>query len=535
MPSGGSSRFSGELIYREASSAYTGGMRLDIQFVDRVGIAHEVLAVFAARGLNVVAVEVDPPHVYIDAPSLQAGESPSLRQALGGIAGVIEVLPVDLLPGARRRLHLSALIGALADPVLAVGPAGEILVANAAVAAAVGVSAEALARLSLGSLFDQAELLGELIGSGFHMPLREVTLHGESFLLDAQPIVEADAVAGGVVTLHSPSRIGERLNALKHYSEEGFSSLLGGSPPMRALKVRAARVATVDAPLLILGETGTGKELIAHACHQASARREAPFLALNCAALPENLAESELFGYAPGAFSGAQRGGKPGLLEMASHGTVFLDEIGEMSPYLQAKLLRFLNDGTFRRVGGERELKIDVRIISATHRNLEHMIVAGGFREDLYYRLNVLSLQVPPLRERSEDILGLARHFIDRACAQAQRSPCRLSPAACADLLANPWPGNVRQLENVIFRAVTMSDRQLLYPADLELAGSTVAEKASGVVAGISWEAARENFERELLQRLYPDFPSSRKLALHLKTSHTTVAKKLRKYGLGER
>lgn len=511
-------------------------MRFDIQFVDRVGIAHEVLSVFARRRFNVVAVEVDPPHIYVDAPELGADDLVGLQQEIVAVRGVLAAQPVDLLPGARRRLHLSALIGALADPVMAVGPSGQILVANAAAAGVAGCSEAELSGQTLASLFNDAALLDELVTGGFRAPVREISLRGESFLLDVRPIGESGGVAvGGVVTLHSASRIGERLNALHGFPEDGFASLLGDSPPMRALKARAARVAVVDGALLIRGETGTGKELVARACHRASLRRDAPFLALNCAAMPENLAESELFGYAPGAFSGAQRAGKPGLLELANHGTVFLDEIGEMSPYLQAKLLRFLSDGTFRRVGGDREVRVDVRVISATHRDLERMVEDQSFREDLYYRLNVLNLSVPALRERSEDILLLARHFIERACKQAQRPACRLSAAASSALLANPWPGNVRQLENVIFRAVTMSDRQLLDADDLELAGSNMAQR--GVPGGhlpASWAEAQAEFERGLLDRLYPSFPSSRKLAAQLKTSHTTIANKLRKYGIGE-
>ncbi|MEG0248762.1 MAG: sigma 54-interacting transcriptional regulator, partial [Pseudomonas sp.] len=186
-----------------------------------------------------------------------------------------------------------------------------------------------------------------LMENGFHLPMREVLLNGQTLLLDATPITNA----GALLTLYPPNRIGERLSALHHDHAEGFDALLGDSPAIRTLKARALRVAALDAPLLIHGETGTGKELVARACHAISSRHNAPFLALNCAALPENLAESELFGYAPGAFTGAQRGGKPGLMELANQGTVFLDEIGEMSPYLQAKLLRFLNDGSFRRVG----------------------------------------------------------------------------------------------------------------------------------------------------------------------------------------
>ncbi|MFL5302392.1 MAG: sigma 54-interacting transcriptional regulator, partial [Anaeromyxobacteraceae bacterium] len=224
---------------------------------------------------------------------------------------------------------------------------------------------------------------------------------------------------------------------------------------------------------------------------------------------------------------------KPGLLEMADHGTIFLDEIGEMSPYLQAKLLRFLNDGRFRRVGGDRELQVDVRIVSATHRDLEAMVVSGAFREDLFYRLNVLTLDVPPLRQRGDDIVLLARHLLERACAQVQRPTCRLAPAAIAALLASSWPGNVRQLHNVIFRAVTMSDEAVLDVVDLELAGSRVTAGSDG--ARGTWAEAVAAFERGLLERLYATHPSSRKLAAQLGTSHTMIAKKLRRYGIAGR
>jgi TyrR family helix-turn-helix protein len=432
----------------------------------------------------------------------------------------------------------------MADPVLLVDARGVISAANAAAAAVAGATERGLCGVSIGELLGSSAAQEELVASGFRAPVREVMLLGEPFLLDATPVGAGagggvDHAAGGVLTLHSPRRVGERLNALQAFSSVGgFYAIVGVSSAVRALKARAARVAAVEAPLLIRGETGTGKELIAHACHLASPRRDAPFLALNCAALPESLAESELFGYAPGAFTGAQRSGKPGLLEMANRGTIFLDEIGEMSPYLQAKLLRFLNDGRFRRVGGDRELQVDVRVISATHRDLEAMVRDKGFREDLFYRLNVVNLDVPPLRERAEDIPILARHFLERACAQVQRPTCRLSSAAGAALLSGSGPGNVRQLQNVIFRAVTMSDAAVLDVADLELAGSRVegGVPADDAAADLgSWDRAVAEFERGLLKRLYPLYPSSRKLAAHLRTSHTMVANKLRKYGISNR
>ncbi|MFN6998026.1 MAG: sigma 54-interacting transcriptional regulator, partial [Aquincola tertiaricarbonis] len=340
-------------------------------------------------------------------------------------------------------------------------------------------------------------------------------------------------VAGAVLTLHAPQRLGERLSALQNYSAGGFETLLGRSAAIRQLKQRAARMASVDAPLLIRGETGTGKELVAHACHAGSRRQAQPFFALNCAALPESLAESELFGYAPGAFTGGLRGGRPGILELADGGTLFLDEIGEMSLYLQAKLLRFLNDGSFRRVGGDREIKADVRLISATHRHLEDMVAAGSFRQDLLFRIDVLQLAVPPLRERTEDILVLAQVFLKRACTQAGRPPARLSRAATQALLGNPWHGNVRQLQNVIFRAVTMTDAAVIDAGDLELADAATAAPPPTDDDGVtSLDDAVSRYERALLQRLWPQYPSTRRLAERLGTSHSAIAQRLRKYGI---
>ncbi|TWI57357.1 TyrR family helix-turn-helix protein [Pseudomonas duriflava] len=509
-------------------------MRIHVTFIDRVGITQEVLALLGARNLNLDAVEMVPPNVYIDAPTLSAEVLEELRGALLTVHGVQAVRVVDILPGQRRTLHLDALLAAMADPVLAVDSEGRILLANPAFAALAGDSF-APQEATLAELFGDAVLQEELLRQGFRIPMREVTLQGQALLLDAAPISEpagdrTQRLAGGLLTLYAPSRIGASLSALRHDPADSFEALLGDSTPIRTLKARAQRIAALDAPLLIQGETGTGKELVARACHAASPRHGEPFLALNCAALPESLAESELFGYAPGAFTGAQRGGKPGLLELADKGTVFLDEIGEMSPYLQAKLLRFLSDGTFRRVGGEREVKVNVRILSATHRNLEKRVAEGAFREDLFYRLNVLTLEVPPLRERGQDILLLARHFMQQACAQIQRPPCRLAPGTYPALLGNRWPGNVRQLQNVIFRAAAISDSTVVDIGDLDIAETEVARQADGEVGSL--DEAVSTFERALLEKLYPHYPSSRQLAARLQTSHTAIAHRLRKYGI---
>ncbi len=509
-------------------------MRIDVHFSDRVGIAQEILAALATRALNVTAVEVEPPHVYIEAPELDSRDLDRLRTDLLAVAGVLAVGELEILPGARRRLYLDALLASLADPVLAVDARGVIVVANATAITVIGLAEQTLTGMSLQSLTGDAQLVSALIAAAYHLPASEVEIAGQRFLMETVALHEASgSVAGAVVTLHAPHRLGERLSALQNYGAGGFETILGQSPAIRALKQRAARMAQVDAPLLIRGETGTGKELVAHACHTGSRRRDQPFFALNCAALPESLAESELFGYAPGAFTGALRGGRPGLLELTDGGTLFLDEVGEMSSYLQAKLLRFLNDGSFRRVGGDSEQKADVRIISATHRALADMVAAGSFRQDLLFRLDVLQLNLPPLRERTEDILPLAQVFLDRACAQTGRAPARLSKAAANALLGNPWLGNVRQLQNVVFRAATLSEAPVIDAADLELAQVDVASVGVRAEEVGSLDEAVAGLEKSLLQQLYPQYPSTRKLAQRLGTSHSAIATRLRKYGIG--
>jgi transcriptional regulator with PAS, ATPase and Fis domain len=237
------------------------------------------------------------------------------------------------------------------------------------------------------------------------------------------------------------------------YSLEG---LAGESPPMQEAKQIATHAATSDLPVLIIGETGTGKEVFAHAIHQLSARRERPLVRVNCAAIPHELFESELFGYEAGAFTGASHKGKPGKFELADKSTIFLDEVGELPLPLQAKLLRVLHDGEIERVGGTRTLKLDFRVIAATNRDLKVMLAKRQFRQDLYYRLHIFLLKTPPLREIRSDIPRLAYHLLSRM--RDQSNPLRrIEPEAMRRLMAYNWPGNVRELRNVLERASSMA------------------------------------------------------------------------------
>ena len=275
------------------------------------------------------------------------------------------------------------------------------------------------------------------------------------------------------------------------------ADMIGESQRMRDVYQRIARVAPTDSTVLILGESGTGKELAARAIHQNSPRANSPFVAINCAALTETLLESELFGHERGAFTGAIAQ-KKGKLEIAQGGAIFLDEIGEMPLSQQAKLLRVLQEREFERVGGTRTLKADIRVIAATNRNLETAITQGAFRQDLYYRLNVVTLTLPPLSERQSDIPLLASYFITKYAAKCKRQIRGLSPAARAALLAYDWPGNVRELENAIERAVVLGSDEMIQPEDLPEA---LLEVESTETGSADYHEAVKEAKKQLILR----------------------------------
>lgn len=249
----------------------------------------------------------------------------------------------------------------------------------------------------------------------------------------------------------------------------GLRNLLGNSPVMREVKLMARKLADTDATtIMLLGETGTGKDMLARAIHYDSARVDRPFMNITCTALPDSLLDSELFGYEEGAFTDARRQ-KKGLFELANGGTVLLDEIGDMSAELQGKLLRVIEEKAFKRIGGSEDISVNVRIIAATHRDLEKAIENGMFREDLFYRLSIIPILLPPLRQRREDIPMLASHFLRMACQEHHRPPKELTPATLDRLTAQEWPGNIRQLRNVIERTALLSNKEQIEPDDLEL------------------------------------------------------------------
>ncbi|MFH0788746.1 MAG: sigma-54 dependent transcriptional regulator [Pseudomonadota bacterium] len=307
-----------------------------------------------------------------------------------------------------------------------------------------------------------------------------------------------------------------------------FSSIIGKSPAMKELFETLTMVAPSDATVLLLGESGTGKEIVANALHQNSPRKDQAYIKVNCAALPETLLESELFGHEKGAFTGAMAR-KKGRFELADGGTLFLDEIGEMSPATQAKILRVIQEKEFEAVGGTKAIQVDVRIIAATHKDLETEVKEGRFREDLYYRLNVVPITIPPLRNRKEDIPLLAEHFLRISSQKNNRDIKNFEPRVLDDLVRYPWPGNVRELENIIERMVIMSRGDLILIQDLPR--DLKAPPDGEVEATRFLGSSLKEIEKEVITKTLEQTEGNRsKAAVILGVTRKTLQNKIKEY-----
>ncbi len=323
---------------------------------------------------------------------------------------------------------------------------------------------------------------------------------------------------------------------LRSEVDSRYASIIGTSPKIKAVIEDAQRAAKSDVGVLLLGESGTGKELFARSIHQWSPRAAMPLVVLNCVALTETLLENELFGHERGAFTGADRLQK-GRLEMGDGGTVFLDEIGDMSLPLQAKLLRVLQDREFQRVGGTRTVSVNIRVIAATNKDLKQAVKAGRFREDLFFRLNVISLTLPPLRERPDDIPALANFFLARHAREATRAGMKFSPAAVTALTRYPWPGNIRELDNVIARAVVLSPQETIEPDMLALSSQDArresGEGPTGTPLDLPYHDAMKKHTRTVILRaLHEERGNQTKAAARLGLQRTYLARLIRQYDI---
>ncbi len=514
-------------------------MRLEIICQDRLGIAQDVLDILVKYNIDLRGIEVDSSgKIFLSFPNIEFEEFQHLMPEIRKLSGVDDVKTIPFMPIEREKKELRALLEILPDPVFSIDTKGRILLVNEAVTSSLELGDEDLQGKEIGDIVKGFNFSKWLSSKTILTETHRIKFLEQDYVADMLPIQVAESgekqvLAGAVIMLKSEFRLGQQLHVFHQSSEDGFTHIQANSPSMKRVIREAKKMAELDAPILVFGETGTGKELVAKACHYASRRESAPFLALNCAAIPDNVAETELFGYGPGAFGGQDF--KSGLFEQAKGGTLFLDEVGDMSPHLQVKLLRVIQDGSFRRIGDEKEVETDVRIICSTQKDLGQMVADGLFREDLYYRLNVLSLVLPALRERKQDIIALAEDVIKQNSAKLGRRPPKLNKS-CVDFLTNyPWPGNIRQLENALYRALSLLDGKELSKEHIQLpscAGTInyISEDFEGTL-----EQEVKRFERDLLRRMYPSYPSTRQLAKKLGLSHTAIANKLREYGINRK
>jgi TyrR family helix-turn-helix protein len=381
----------------------------------------------------------------------------------------------------------------------------------------------------------------------------QVSKTGKLTLTTGNPVIDKN---GKIIRVVCNVRDITELNLLRHKLEQveglsqhyekqirtlkmqytGSEKMVITSTKMRNLIDMVVRLAAVDSTILITGESGTGKELIAETIHANSSRNDKPLIKVNCGAIPENLLESELFGYEGGAFTGAKKEGKPGYIELAAGGTLFLDEIGEVPINLQVKLLRFLQSKEIIRVGGESYNNVDVRIVTATNRNLLEMVQKKMFREDLYYRLNVVPVYTPPLRDRKEDIPSLVAHFI-HVFNRKYKMNKGITPEVVDIFMKYDWPGNVRELENLIERLVVITPKDMLGREDLpSQLGDTVGVSSSYILVSgiIPLKDAIESVEKQLLEKVYAKYGTTRQMAKELKVDASTIVRKAAKYHISQ-
>jgi transcriptional regulator with PAS, ATPase and Fis domain len=402
----------------------------------------------------------------------------------------IECLPIETMPAsivsaveeAKRIVHArsiekakSALLRAVLtftdNGIVAVDRAGLVTLINPIASRMLRVGeADAVGR-PVAAIWPRVGL-DKVMASGKPLLQQLDRLFDQDFVCNKVPITAAGKTVGAVATLNDVRQIQrmeatvrKQILATGHVAAARFDDILGQSPALLDAIALAKDFAATRATVLIQGETGTGKELFAQSIHNASARSHGPFVAVNCAALPGHLLESELFGYVPGAFTGASQKGKPGLFELAHGGTIFLDEIAEIDAATQGKLLRVLQEKKVMRLGSDQVIPVDVRVVAATNKNLRGLVDKGAFRDDLYYRINVLQVRVPPLRERREDVAPLAQAFLKQA--QPRSGRLRLSPSALEELMSHGWPGNVRELQNVITRVAATQPDEMVSAAHL--------------------------------------------------------------------
>ncbi len=518
--------------------------RLELETRDRMGITVDILKALYDREIDLVSMEVFTEKVCLKIKHIRAGELENLKGQLYAIKDVVSIKETELLYYERNEKSLLAVIDAVDEGIMAINRDNRVYIYNKYCQELFGYEKEEAIGMDIRELIGQDAPIVELIKKGMEYDNLKYSCRGKNgtihYITTGRPIKNDDnQTIGAIASIKDMKKAQELVKIISYPARaDAFKGVIGTSRSIQMAKKNAAAVAGSASTIMLRGDSGTGKELFVRAIHALSDRRDRELVTINCAALPEQLLESELFGYERGSFTGAVQNGKEGLFKQAHKGTLFLDEIGEMPLQLQAKLLRVLQEGAVRKIGGIREEKVDVRIIAATNKNLEEMMEKGYFREDLYYRLNVIPVFIPALKERLEDIPLLTQYFIERLNSGLNKNIKGAQHEFIAQLMGHDWPGNVRELKNVIERAMNLCEGDILTTDELiidvkdyikrETKGIKLME--DGEYKGLKEQM--EAYEKEILQECLSRKRSLRGVAELLGVSHTTVMNKMKKYGI---
>ncbi|WP_027624088.1 sigma 54-interacting transcriptional regulator [Clostridium lundense] len=514
-----------------------GYFRFEIITKDRIGITSEILAEIYRLNINIISLEVFPKKVCVKIQDINEREKISLKNSLYSIDGVVNIKDIELLEHEKHERKLLAIIDSVDDGIMYINKNLKIEIFNSYCEEIFYYARKDVLGEDVTNVIKDAPMV-KLLNSGEKYDNIEVNIENDRgkshYLTTGRPVKDDNNNNIGVVaSIRDMKKAIEIANVVSTTDNGAFKEIIGNSASIDRVKAMVRAVAKNNSTIMLRGESGTGKELFAKAIYNLSERKDKKFVPINCAALPENLIESELFGYEKGSFTGAIST-KEGLFKEAHNGTLFLDEVGELPLLLQAKLLRVLQEGVIRKIGSNKEDKVDVRIICATNKNLEEMVQKGEFRDDLYYRLNVIPIVIPPLRQRLEDIPILVNHFIDKLNKKLNKNVLGTELEFINELLKYNWPGNVRELENVIERAMNLCNQDLLGKDHLMIDIYEPPKVINDIdkEEELKLKEVVDMAEKEAIIKSLKKNKTFRKTAKALGVSHTTIINKLNRYGI---
>lgn len=513
-------------------------MKICIENKDRHGLVYDISKILLKYNVNIISMEVIKNTTYLETEALSYKGEQKILSELHELSGIVQIKSIMLMPHNEKYQQMDIVFNTINEGIIITDKNGNIIYINKDAVKILKIPNDDILGQNISKALPFCKLLLKTLQTGKKYLHHEVYAeeYDNHYMVSSQPLLdENNNLSGGVAVIRDMETVRQIYQKITGQPSISFKDIIHQSDIMEKLILSAQHYASSNSTILIRGETGSGKELFARAIHNASPRHDNIFLAINCTAIPDTLLESELFGYEEGTFTGANKGGKLGLFELASGGTLFLDEIGDISSTLQAKLLRVLQEHRVRRIGGNREIPINVRIISATNCNLEQMVKDGLFRQDLYYRLNVIPLYLPPLRERKEDIRLLANYLFQSTVNNINTSIKSISQEAFEKLTNYDYPGNVRELSNIIERAINVAQGSQITAEDIILFNqmqNTSCAHGLNEYSTLNLDEALRRTEKNILQQAMKKFSSSRKLGAALGLSHTSVIRKMKEHNL---